>query len=156
MSDFAEIYERIKMGTNRRTQVELACVLGIRQSSISDAKRRNSVPGDWFMKLFEKFGLSPDWLKYGVGPMYLRTEQGYIPADSPISIAESAAFDGEDMTHGVIHAVYDAKCPACIALGWQYLAASLTCQQWAACFACTRYQHVSLYLGRGICGGGYY
>jgi hypothetical protein len=27
MPDFAEIYERIKMGTNRRTQVELAYVL---------------------------------------------------------------------------------------------------------------------------------
>ena len=110
MSDFAEIYERIKMGTHRRTQVELACVLGIRQSSISDAKRRNSVPGDWFMKLFEKFGLSPDWLKYSVGPMYLRTEQGYMPADAPTSLAESTAYDGEDMTHGVIHTVYDAKC----------------------------------------------
>ena len=79
MPAFAEIYERIKLATNSRTQVELAEVLDIRQSSISDAKRRNSVPGDWFMKLFEKFGLSPDWLKQGIGPMYLRTEQGYMP-----------------------------------------------------------------------------
>ena len=53
MPGFAEIYERIKLSTNSRTQVELAEVLDIRQSSISDAKRRNSVPGDWFMKLFE-------------------------------------------------------------------------------------------------------
>ena len=79
MPAFAEIYERIKLATNSRTQVELAEVLDIRQSSISDAKRRNSVPGDWFMKLFEKFGLNPDWLKQGIGPMYLRTEQGYMP-----------------------------------------------------------------------------
>ena len=57
MPAFAEIYERIKLATNSRTQVELAEVLDIRQSSISDAKRRNSVPGDWFMKLFEKFGI---------------------------------------------------------------------------------------------------
>ena len=82
MPGFAEIYERIKLATNSRTQVELAEVLDIRQSSISDAKRRNSVPGDWFMKLFEKFGLNPDWLKQGVGPMYLRTEQGYVPETS--------------------------------------------------------------------------
>ena len=46
MPAFAEIYERIKLATNSRTQVELAEVLDIRQSSISDAKRRNSVPGD--------------------------------------------------------------------------------------------------------------
>ena len=83
MSSFAEIHERICLATHCRTQMELAKVLGIRQSSISDAKRRNSVPGDWFMKLFEKFGLNPDWLKRGVGPMYLRTEQGYMPQDLP-------------------------------------------------------------------------
>ena len=46
MPVFAEIYERIKLATSSRTQVELAEVLDIRQSSISDAKRRNSVPGD--------------------------------------------------------------------------------------------------------------
>ena len=52
---FTEIYERIKLATNCRTQVELAELLNIRQSSISDAKRRDSVPGDWYMKLFERF-----------------------------------------------------------------------------------------------------
>ena len=76
---FTEIYERIKLATNCRTQVELAELLNIRQTSISDAKRRDSVPGDWYMKLFERFGLNPDWLKYGVGPLYLRTEKGYCP-----------------------------------------------------------------------------
>ena len=89
MPVFAEIYERIKLATSSRTQVELAEVLDIRQSSISDAKRRNSVPGDWYMKLFEKYGLNPDWLKQGVGPMYLRTEQGYMPQDAPASSGSS-------------------------------------------------------------------
>jgi len=83
--NFEEIFERIKHATNTRTQVELAEVLDIRQSSISDAKRRNSVPSDWYMKLFEQFGLNPDWLKKGNGPMYLRTDQGYAPVDAPVS-----------------------------------------------------------------------
>ena len=110
MAAFAEIYERIKLATNSRTQVELAEVLDIRQSSISDAKRRNSVPGDWFMKLFEKFGLNPDWLKQGVGPMYLRTEQGYIPQDAPASLAESAAHYGDVQAKGAVGPVYDMRC----------------------------------------------
>lgn len=80
---FTEIYERIKLTANCRTQVELAELLNIRQSSISDAKRRDSVPGDWYMKLFERFGLNPDWLKYGVGPLYLRTDKGYCPQEAP-------------------------------------------------------------------------
>lgn len=87
MINFDEIFERIKQATNTRTQVELAEVLDIRQSSISDAKRRNSVPADWYMKLFESFGLNPDWLKKGTGPMFLRTEQGYAPVDAPVDNA---------------------------------------------------------------------
>lgn len=83
MVNFDEIFERIKRATNTRTQMELADVLDIRQSSISDAKRRNSIPAEWYMKLFESFGLSPDWLKKGTGPMFLRTEQGYTPVDGP-------------------------------------------------------------------------
>ena len=34
-----------------RTQMELADVLGIRQSSISDAKRRGVIPPEWLIKL---------------------------------------------------------------------------------------------------------
>ena len=107
MSSFAEIYERISLATNCRTQVELAKALGIRQSSISDAKRRNSVPGDWLMKLFEKFGLNPDWLKRGVGPMYLRTEQGYIAQDAPTpSAPKNRPFD-DSLTHSVVSILYE-------------------------------------------------
>jgi phage repressor protein C with HTH and peptisase S24 domain len=83
VANFAEIFERIKLATNTRTQMEVADALEIRQSSISDAKRRNSVPAEWYMKLFESFGLSPDWLKKGAGPMFLRTDQGYAPVDGP-------------------------------------------------------------------------
>lgn len=111
MSSFSEAYERIKFATNTRTQVELAEVLDIRQSSISDAKRRNSVPADWYMKLFEKFGLNPDWLKQGSGPMYLRTEQGYQPQEAPVGgVAEEPAHYGEPMAKSTIVTVYSMTC----------------------------------------------
>ncbi|AMD91639.1 Cro/Cl family transcriptional regulator [Desulfovibrio fairfieldensis] len=76
-----DIIKRIQAVTNTRTQTALAEILEIRQSSISDAKRRQSVPGAWYMTLFEKLGVNPDWLKSGIGPVYLRTEVGYIPGD---------------------------------------------------------------------------
>ena len=111
MSSFMEAYERIKFATNTRTQVELAEVLDIRQSSISDAKRRNSVPADWYMKLFEKFGLNPDWLKQGMGPMYLRTEQGYQPQEAPAGgVAEEPVHYGDPAAKGVIATVYGMAC----------------------------------------------
>ena len=105
MTNFEEVFESIKLATNTRTQIEIAEVLEIRQSSISDAKRRNSVPSDWYMKLFEEFGLNPDWLKKGTGPMYLRTEQGYTPVDAPAAIMaheDAARYSGGDAKNTIV------------------------------------------------------
>lgn len=111
MVNFDEVFERIKFATKTRTQVELAEVLDIRQSSISDAKRRNSVPSDWYMKLFEQFGLNPDWLKKGNGPMYLRTDQGYVPVDAPAvgMVAEDASRYGGPDVKSVIVPVHSTQ-----------------------------------------------
>ena len=108
MSHFSEVFDRIKLATNARTQVELAEVLGIRQSSISDAKRRNSIPADWYMKLFEKYGLNPDWLKKETGPVYLRTDQDYQPTDIPTAghLLESPARYGDPDAKSVVVTTY--------------------------------------------------
>lgn len=78
---YKETMERMKIVSHTRTQAELAALLGIRQASISDAKRRQSIPAEWYLKLFEKLGVNPDWLKKGTGPIYLRTEAGYLPGN---------------------------------------------------------------------------
>jgi len=80
-ANYAAIIKRIQLVTHTQTQNELAAILDVRQSSIADAKKRQSVPADWYLKLFEKLGVNPDWLKKGTGPIYLRTEVGYIPSD---------------------------------------------------------------------------
>ena len=56
---YLDIIKRIQAVTHTRTQTALAEILEIRQSSISDAKRRQSVPGAWYMTLFEKAGREP-------------------------------------------------------------------------------------------------
>lgn len=75
------VVKRIQATTHTRSQAELASLLGISQSSVAEAKRRQSIPAEWYLKLFEKLGVNPDWLKSGSGPVYLRTEAGYIPCD---------------------------------------------------------------------------
>ena len=72
-SDFESQYNRILASAECRTQVELAAVLDVRQSSISDAKRRQSVPSDWLMKLFEKKRINPDWIRTGLGGRIVQT-----------------------------------------------------------------------------------
>lgn len=59
------------------------------------------------MKLFERFGLNPDWIKKGTGPMYLRTETGYAPVDAAMSLAgrEESALYGDPNAKGHVASV---------------------------------------------------
>ena len=56
---FQDAYERILQSTGLRTQTDVAALLGVKQSSISEAKRRNHIPNPWLMTLFSKRGLNP-------------------------------------------------------------------------------------------------
>ena len=111
MLSFTDTYQRIQMATNTRTQSELAQVLEVCQSSISDAKRRGVIPSGWYTKLFEKCGLSQDWLRYGIGPTYLRTEQGYLPQELPAEgVKEEAAHYGDPTAKAKLVTVYSMIC----------------------------------------------
>ena len=68
---YEETMARIKTVSRTQTQTELAKLLEVSQSSVAEAKRRQSIPADWYLKLFEKLGVNPDWLKKGNGPVYL-------------------------------------------------------------------------------------
>lgn len=108
VSDFKNVFDRIKLATNTKTQIDVADVLGIRQSSISDAKRRNSVPADWCLKLFAVFGLNPDWIMSGTGPMYLKTADGYGPVDpeQPLMANEDPGIYREPEAKSALVSVY--------------------------------------------------
>ncbi len=92
--------------------MDLAAVLDICQSSISDAKRRDSIPADWYMKLYEKFGINPNWLKKGEGPQRLRTDQNYEPVDLPKGglLMEEKNLYGDPLAKGIVTPVYSMFC----------------------------------------------
>lgn len=73
---FEDAFERIKKATGLRTQVEVAKLLDIRQSSISDAKRRKSVPDGWLIKLYQLYNLNPNWVLEGEQPQFLGDARG--------------------------------------------------------------------------------
>ena len=94
---FDDAMERIRETTKLHTQVALALCLDIRQSSISDAKKRGSIPDSWLVVLYEKFGLNPTWIRTGAGPVYLtgdpdRTgpvqEPAYVPPPPEPTVTE--------------------------------------------------------------------
>lgn len=59
--------KRVFAAAGCRTQAELANFLGIKQSSISDAKKRGAIPSEWLLILWRKTGINPDWILTGRG-----------------------------------------------------------------------------------------
>lgn len=74
----SDALKRVFEAAGCRTQLELAAILDVRQSSISDAKRRGAIPSDWLIKLLYLRGVNPAWIKDGIGPKFL------APSDDPI------------------------------------------------------------------------
>lgn len=68
---YEETMARIKIVSRTQTQTELAKLLEVSQSSVAEAKRRQSIPADWYLKLFEKLGVNPIGSRKGNGPVYL-------------------------------------------------------------------------------------
>ena len=74
--NFEDAYARIQAATKAKTQTEIAAILGIKQSSISDAKKKNTVPDGWLVTLYRMFFLEPDWILYGQLPAVRRESGG--------------------------------------------------------------------------------
>lgn len=82
-TDFDSQFARIFEAAGCRTQLELAEFLNIKQSSVSDAKRRKTVPSEWLVKLFEKKRINHAWLRNGTGGKFIHAaseEEGKRPA----------------------------------------------------------------------------
>mgnify|MGYP000703722650 CR=1 FL=1 len=69
------------------------------------------VPSDWYMKLFEKFGLNPDWIKSGTGPMFLKIDQVYTPVEGPPEgFHEEPAHYADPNAISTLTKVYSTQC----------------------------------------------
>lgn len=75
-------FDRLFDAAGCRTQAELADLLGIRQSSIAVAKRRNRLPSEWLLKILRLRNVNPDWIIFGSVAKYL------LPYETPGSDAE--------------------------------------------------------------------
>jgi len=70
MQSFEAVYARMLFAAGLRTQTELAEILDMKQASISEAKRRGSIPAEWCMRLYDAIGVRFDWQRFGAGPVY--------------------------------------------------------------------------------------
>ena len=81
--------QRVFEAAECRTQVELAVFLGIRQSSVADSKKRQSIPAEWLIKLLQQKGINPDWVRTGQGDKLMRmTESSAVAPPLSTTIIE--------------------------------------------------------------------
>lgn len=72
--------KRVSEATGIDTQMDLASALQVNRSAITQARKKDSIPDRWILKLYRRFGLNPDWLETGFGQIYLRNSSGEEPA----------------------------------------------------------------------------
>lgn len=70
--DFNAAYARLLHAFGVETQTQLAECVGVRQSSISDAKRRGCLPDGWLLSAVIKKAINPLWVLHGQGCQYLK------------------------------------------------------------------------------------
>ena len=69
-SSAAEQLRRVYEVTGCKTQVDLAALLGVRQSSVSIALKQGKLPDKWLVRL-SLMGISLKWVLTGKGPRRL-------------------------------------------------------------------------------------
>ena len=73
---FESFLQRVFKATGITTQNELASALKINRSAITQARKKNAIPDKWILKLFRLYGLNPDWVETGTGPIFAKTSEG--------------------------------------------------------------------------------
>ena len=64
-ASYAETIDRIMLATKSKTETDLARALEVKPQSVSQAKKKGSIPAQWFVCIALKYGVSLDWLVSG-------------------------------------------------------------------------------------------
>ncbi|MBW2246599.1 MAG: helix-turn-helix transcriptional regulator [Deltaproteobacteria bacterium] len=71
-SRFESFLQRVFQATGLTSQTELASVLKINRSAITQARKKNSIPDKWILQLYKTYGLNPDWVETGSGQTFIK------------------------------------------------------------------------------------
>ncbi|HML54626.1 MAG TPA: helix-turn-helix transcriptional regulator [Solidesulfovibrio magneticus] len=62
---FEGFFERAAKAAGLASQADLAALLGVHRSAVTQAKRKDAVPKAWVLTVSRRTGADPDWLEYG-------------------------------------------------------------------------------------------
>ena len=110
-TNFNQVIQRVFEATGIESQTELARILQVNRSAVTQARKKGSVPDRWLLLLFREYGLSPEWLETGVGRVFLKQS----PKDEssfkkvPKVNARICAGSGSLETDGAIQGYYSFR-----------------------------------------------
>ena len=64
---FEGFFARAARAADIASQAELAALLGVHRSAVTQAKKKDAVPKAWVLALSRRTGADPDWLEFGRG-----------------------------------------------------------------------------------------
>lgn len=74
---FEHFFQRVSQALGITSQQELAQILGVNRSAVTQAKHRDAVPDKWLHKLAHDYGLRPQWLATGAGVSGVQSSAGH-------------------------------------------------------------------------------
>ncbi len=78
-SRFDAFFDRVSSAAGITTQLELADLLNVNRSAVTQAKQRDAIPEKWLYILARDHDFSPAWLERGEGPMKTRDDDATRP-----------------------------------------------------------------------------
>lgn len=85
--DFDKVYARFKKVLQCSDAYEISNALETGVSIVREAEKQKIIPQEWYLRIFDKYGVNPDWLMTGCGPIYIKNKDGnFIIQDKNISI----------------------------------------------------------------------
>lgn len=100
-NQFEAQFKRIKESLQVSSETALAKLLGIKQPSIAKARKRKKIPPGWITKISEQYGISADWILFGIGDMSLK-DRKFLSREPSMQIKPIKAG-----LNGVLEALHD-------------------------------------------------
>lgn len=73
--NFDDFLKRVFEAAGIDSQTDLARILKVNRSAVTQARKKGAIPDRWLLQLYRSYGLSPEWLETGKGPVFMGRRQ---------------------------------------------------------------------------------
>lgn len=76
--EFENFIKRVYEATGIESQTDLARILGVNRSAVTQARKKGAIPDRWLLQLYRGYGLNPEWLEKGSGSTFVGAKQSPV------------------------------------------------------------------------------